>query len=504
MVFAQPTSIGGYNVYYGILHNHSNFSDGQGTALKAYTYARDSASLDFFGLSDHSSHPNFTSETWSATKSVADSINQDGVFSTFTGFEWTSSIYGHVAVINTSDYISTTNSSYDSFDELYGWLSLVNNGIAFFNHPGIYNSVAKEFDHFTDTPSDIFVGMELWNKNLGFATYFYNDGYFAGDTKGYFDEANSLKWKIGASGSDDNHTANWGNRNGYRLAVLANALNRGELLLAMQVRRFYSTEDKNIVLSFKINGNEMGASITEGTYTAQIQAEDGDLETFSKVELRKNGNVIQTWFPNLPSLNLTTELTTLTGEYYYIKVTQTDGNEAISSPIYIESTNGCSDYMVVENSFMSGTYNLLAKNRIVASNQISNGATVQYGANSVHLMSGFRAYEGSSFSVSTTGCSETKSAKFIDKNQENRSQENTMATFVQLFPNPSKGGFFIQLAEDLTITRIIINDISGKTVYNKTHNSNLVSLNLTNQKRGIYIVTVISNNSSTVKKLIIE
>ncbi|HPB06282.1 MAG TPA: T9SS type A sorting domain-containing protein, partial [Prolixibacteraceae bacterium] len=72
------------------------------------------------------------------------------------------------------------------------------------------------------------------------------------------------------------------------------------------------------------------------------------------------------------------------------------------------------------------------------------------------------------------------------------------------FPNPSKGGFFIQLAEDLTITRIIINDISGKTVYNKTHNSNLVSLNLTNQKRGIYIVTVISNNSSTVKKLIIE
>ena len=28
---AQSPSIGGYNVYYGTLHNHSNVSDGTGT-----------------------------------------------------------------------------------------------------------------------------------------------------------------------------------------------------------------------------------------------------------------------------------------------------------------------------------------------------------------------------------------------------------------------------------------------------------------------------------------
>lgn len=37
--FAQRQSIGGFNVYFGELHNHSNTSDAMGTPNEAYKYA---------------------------------------------------------------------------------------------------------------------------------------------------------------------------------------------------------------------------------------------------------------------------------------------------------------------------------------------------------------------------------------------------------------------------------------------------------------------------------
>jgi len=37
---AQHPTIGGYNVYYGDLHSHSNVSDGTGTPATAYSNSR--------------------------------------------------------------------------------------------------------------------------------------------------------------------------------------------------------------------------------------------------------------------------------------------------------------------------------------------------------------------------------------------------------------------------------------------------------------------------------
>jgi hypothetical protein len=94
---AQHPGIGGYNVYYGSLHNHSNVSDGSGTPATAYNYARNTAHLDFFGLSDHSTY--LTTAQWTDVRNQADASNQDGIFTTFYGFEWSSKAgYGHITV----------------------------------------------------------------------------------------------------------------------------------------------------------------------------------------------------------------------------------------------------------------------------------------------------------------------------------------------------------------------------------------------------------------------
>jgi len=330
---ATSPSIGGYNVYYGHLHNHTSYSDGAGTPADAYNYAKNKAKLDFFGISDHDNY--LDSIKWSDTKKQADAFNQDGVFSTFYGFEWSSNEnYGHVTVVGTPDYTTTTITN--TFENLKTWLS-TRQGIAFFNHPGRENAYNKEFDHFKGTLSTKFVGIELWNKTDGFDTYYYNDGYTSNDnSKGYYDEALGLGWKVGASGSGDDHNGTWGNAEDSRLAILSGSLTRADLWEALQARRFYSTMDKNLALSFKINNKEMGSTLTPGTYTFQVQASDADGEVFTDVKLyNQDHNIVQSWTPDLAIVNVSTNRIATNGDYYYVKVTEQDGGEAISSPIWI-------------------------------------------------------------------------------------------------------------------------------------------------------------------------
>lgn len=128
---AQSPSIGGYNVYYGILHNHSNVSDGTGTDDAAYNYAKNTAKLDFFSTANHEGY--IVEAEWAAIKAASDKYNEDSVFTAFWGFEWSNN--GHVAVINTDDYPGISSDPSGTFVELCAWLD-ARNGIAFFNHPG--------------------------------------------------------------------------------------------------------------------------------------------------------------------------------------------------------------------------------------------------------------------------------------------------------------------------------------------------------------------------------
>ena len=327
---AQHPTIGGYKVYYGHLHNHSTVSDGTGTPDDAYSYARNIAGLDYFSLSDHVD--DIVEAEWASVITASEKYNEDGVFATFWGFEWSGS--GPVTVINTDDYTEISEDPAGTFVELCAWLD-ARNGLAFFNHPGRGGSV--HFEGFATTPTDKIVGMELFNKDDGYDVYYYNDGFYTNDGNlGHFAEANSRGWKIGASGSDDNHEGTWGTRADYRMAILANHLSRSELFTAMQARRFYSTLDKNLALSFKIDSNEMGSSIEGGAYDMQILAGDMDEESFNRVMLFKNGFELKTWELSTADVDLSLPVNTFDGDFFYVKVTQADGDEAISSPIYIK------------------------------------------------------------------------------------------------------------------------------------------------------------------------
>jgi len=328
----QP-SISGYNVYFGNLHNHCNVSDGQGTPAQAYAYARDVGQLDFFGLSDHANL--MSASEWTLIKNTANAYNQDGVFAAFYGFEWTTYFsYGHVTIVNTDDYCSNSSPT-NTFDGLLNWVS-TRNCAAFFNHPGWDAFAFTEFDHFADPPSSKFVGIELWNDQDGFSKYYYNNGYYSNDgNKGYYDEALVRNWKVGAAGGDDNHTATWGTSKPWEMGVLAPAKTRTEIFNALLARRFYSTMDRNLVLSININGFDMGSTIQGGTWNVVVEAFDLDNELITDIDLIKNGAVIHSWAPDDTHPIASVVQNCAHGDYFYALVREADGNEAISSPVFI-------------------------------------------------------------------------------------------------------------------------------------------------------------------------
>jgi hypothetical protein len=332
-VSAQPARIGGFNIYYGSLHNHCSISDGKGSALDAYSSAKTNAGFDFFALTDHGEL--MSPGEWSTIKNTADDFNENGVFAALWGFEWSSPAYGHVVVLGSNDYCMAIVGSVASFSRLVHWVES-RECLAFFAHPGYADDNGTEFSHFNTFPSDKFFGMELWNGSDNFDRYYVNNGYFKDDGGlGYYDEAMQRGWKIGAAGNEDNHNANWGNLDS-RMAVLAGDLTRSSVWEALRSRRFYSTLDKNLEISFKIRGEEMGSTLPSGSYEGEIRLHDADNESFTKVELLRNGTLYETFSVHESAPVISFSVDAAPGDYYYIVVYQEDGGQAITSPVFFD------------------------------------------------------------------------------------------------------------------------------------------------------------------------
>jgi hypothetical protein len=343
-VLAQRAHIGGYAVYYGDLHNHCNISDGKSSPANVYNAVKNTGKYDFFSLTDHAEL--MSPSEWSSMKRAANTYNEDGVFTAFWGFEWSSFIYGHVSVIGSDQYCSSFGLSTNTFTKLIGWANSCE-CIAFFNHPGLQSSLDLEFNHFNNSPSDRFVGMELFNENDGFSQYYYNDGYYSNDGGlSYFDEALTRGWRIGAAGADDYHGTEWGS-NEFELALLGDDLTRSSIMTTLKARRFYPTLDKNIEISFKIHGHEMGSSLHSGSYNGEIRLHDADDEVFVKVDLLCNGFVIQTFAINEKSPVIPFTVNASNSDYYYIIIHQQDGDQAISSPVFIDDNYPADDLPVI-------------------------------------------------------------------------------------------------------------------------------------------------------------
>ena len=109
---------------------------------------------------------------------------------------------------------------------------------------------------------------------------------------------------------------------------------------ALRAMRMYATEDKNLAVSYTVNGEQMGSSITvvPDQLTFDVTVYDPDKsDSISKVELVANsGKVVYTWDdPAQLAAGVLTATLSPDYSYYFVRVTEGDGDLAVTSPVWV-------------------------------------------------------------------------------------------------------------------------------------------------------------------------
>ena len=337
-------------VYFGDIHNHTSISDGSGTPAQALA-AGEAAGYDFMAISDHSYAIDDTE--WANTLAAVEAATNSN-FVALRGFEYTQGAEGHINVYNTVRHAVRTNTGCAYCDYtpnleagstvagFYQWAASTGmigldpaGTVMQFNHPGWIN-----FNDWTYHPEVSAIARleEVGNGN-GSSYDFSEDEFIRSLDYG---------WKVGATNNADTHTAYWGTNTDHRTGVLMAELTKDALLEALRERRTYATEDKNFSLRMKANGAWMGSEIANsGSMAFEIDGTDPDGELTNLVQIITDQGVVAAEYePNTASFIWTPQLDITPGvHYFYVRVTQADGDRIVSSPVW---TMGSEDISVTD------------------------------------------------------------------------------------------------------------------------------------------------------------
>ena len=321
---ATPT----YYAYHGTLHNHTGYSDGQGTPDSAFT-AGQSRGLDFMAITDHSE--TLSDAEWEETLVQVNNHTVPGAFVALRGCEWSHSTEGHVNVYNTTMRPAVTDPGYGYADpvptlaDLYTWLAGHTAALAEYNHP-VYIPFNWQYAGKAEG------AMQLLEVGCGVG-----GGYHWSEAE--YVNALDHGWRVGASLSADTHTSNWGLDNPGRAGIWATELTTAGVLEALWAMRTFATEDTNLEMSLQCDGNWMGEHVlNDRDLDCLVYVYDPDGELATNLALYTNGG--QLVISTTPSTNPYTwsvHLDISRGtHYYFARAQQADGQRAVTTPVWAE------------------------------------------------------------------------------------------------------------------------------------------------------------------------
>ncbi len=315
---ADVAALGGMSIYFGDLHGHTGYSDGQGVPADAFTMARASG-LHFFGLTEHAFMLN--SSEWQDILAQVDAVTIEGQFVALPGFEYSHDTKGHIGVFGSDTYVHRDDPDYDTFDELYNWLANHPTAIGQFNHPG--DAGNNNFNNFAydDAADHKIVLQELTTADQFFLSL--NSG-----------------WHLGTLKNRDTHIANWGCC--PLMGTVAPRLTRAAILEALAAKRtfFVSPSDSNLALTLKANGYWMGSAIpnTNSIHFTVTAHDPNPTGKPLRVFLYDNGvRVAGTTLPATTLYHWTPTIAGELGHYYYAEAYHNGWlYPAYTSPIWVE------------------------------------------------------------------------------------------------------------------------------------------------------------------------
>ncbi len=351
----KTTTSGILNFYYGNLHAHSAYSDGNKedttkTPANDYAFAKTSLCLDFLGISEHNhTGAGMHLYRWAPGITQAAAATTSN-FIAMHGMEWgVISGGGHVIVYGVDSLIGWEAGEYQIFvpQSVYtgsgGLFDIINrhgnNAFAYLAHPENtdYNNLSTvAYDQQAD---NAIVGTAVesgpafstdttyTNPPASLAFYSYYKKLLA---KGYY---------VGPTMDHDNHYLTFGHTAKTRLVVLAPSLSEANIMSAMRQMRFYASEDCGAKISYTVNTQPMGSILRKaGAPVFSV----GSITTSAVTSLKlmygvPGSGVLPAQLTS--SLNGTLSytdnaLTNLSTRYYYLDITEADGTRILTSPVW--------------------------------------------------------------------------------------------------------------------------------------------------------------------------
>ena len=342
---AHPEYLGRTH-YTGEFHSHTSISDGQALPIDAFTHVAQNSNADFFGLAEHdvtfdlrnaddfiTDWRDAASDEWRYVHEESEAFNATSDLETVIGEEltWYDGT-GHMNIFN-ADWLATANSPaggtfgtgnimYD-LPTMYARLGLDPHAVAQFNHPGATGwGDFFDFNHLTPTADE---SVQLFEyKSAG-----YHSQWVLALDKG---------WHLSPTFSGDEHARTWVTSNPAITGIWAGEKTAEGLYQAMRERTTYATFDEDAIVQVGANGQMMGSILPAETTELTLDLDLTDpKDAFETVQIYTNGGEVAAEFTDLgtSTVSLDPVLDVADGDYYFVKATQADGDEAISAPVWI-------------------------------------------------------------------------------------------------------------------------------------------------------------------------
>ncbi len=373
---------GPLNFYFGNLHAHSSYSDGNKdtpTLIPSddYQFAKSSLCFDFLGLSEHNHvAAGMHLADWQPGRAQAAAATTS-TFVGMYGMEWgVISGGGHVIVYGIDSLVGWDPGEYQIYvpKSLYtgtgGLFNIINrhgaNAFATLAHPNStdYNNVLNgSFDVAAD---DAIVGTAVESGPAFSTNISYTDPGTSYSYLSYYQNMLSKGYHLGPTMDHDNHNFTFGRTTPSRLVVMAPALTESNLLEGMRKMRFYASQDCNAKITFTINNEPVGSILTlEGAPVINFTSITSNPVTSVKIMFGVPGSgVVATTLTssNTGSYTYTDNaLANLSQRYYYLDITESNGSRIVTSPIWY-SRNDAAFY---RNNSITSFFAINEENRVV-------------------------------------------------------------------------------------------------------------------------------------------
>lgn len=366
----------GQPVYWGMIHGHTEMSDGTGTLDQYFRQLKEEVLMDFAASADHDHRWETSDAYWAVTSAAVKRWHQPHEFVTFLGYEWAKWRRNGDGDRNVY-YLQDDRPMYRSDDgdyptppDLFKALSgRCEHAIVIPHHTGHGGNFCDWKDHSPEHERLV----EIFQVRGSFECSAAEGNPVperaakqAPFLKGYVRTALAQGWRVGFTAGGDDHHGQWGSEfrfgavdGGYKqgaMSVEAGEKTRAALFGALYNRRVVATSGARMLLTYSLNGQPLGSELSVArmpelasrrTLTVSVHG----TAAVDRIDIIRNNHVFHSipgnggmdlaatiddrdaldglWMPPAPHC-------THPFAFYYVRVIQTDGEVAWASPTWID------------------------------------------------------------------------------------------------------------------------------------------------------------------------